>query len=349
MFLQQDRNEADEAKEKSSGLFDPSAEAFQESLKVTISLLAVAIILGLIWHFGRYKKKEKEKQSKREKLEDSIPSFRVAEYLRTEGRESLEDFSKSLEQQISALRDKQIRERKSTWLYKAERARLHPTRSLISFDLRRSRTRVNPEVNTAFDKDESYTSPRQSSISSFNDFRKKKSGQVVPIVEECSPSQSHVNLNPVSEENNVQSSPVFPMQDRSPSPANHSRTSLMEEDDVHSSQAFPMQDRSTSRTNQSRTSLMEKDDVQSSQVFPMQDRSASRTNQSRTSLREGGDVQSSQVFPMQDRSASRTNQSRTSLRKGGDVQSSQVFPMQDRSSSRSHHSQTSLIQEDDAM
>ncbi|XP_028403035.1 uncharacterized protein LOC114525803 isoform X3 [Dendronephthya gigantea] len=63
-----DKNEADEAKEKSSGLFDPSAEAFQESFKVTMSLLAVAIILGLIWHFGKYKKKEKEKQSKKEKL-----------------------------------------------------------------------------------------------------------------------------------------------------------------------------------------------------------------------------------------------------------------------------------------
>ncbi|XP_028403037.1 uncharacterized protein LOC114525804 isoform X2 [Dendronephthya gigantea] len=227
-----DRNEADEAKEKSSGLFDPSAKAFQDSFKVTISLLAVAIILGLIWHFGRYRKKEKEEESKKEKLEESIPSFRVAEYLRTDGRESLEDFAKSLEQQISALRDKQIRERKSTYLYKTEKARLHPTRSLISFDLRRSRTRVSPEVNTAFDKDESDTSPRQSSISSFNDFRKRKSGQVVPIGGERSPSQSHVNLNPVSEEENGRSSPVFPMQDRSPSRTNHSRTSLIQEDDA---------------------------------------------------------------------------------------------------------------------
>ncbi|XP_028417432.1 uncharacterized protein LOC114541817 [Dendronephthya gigantea] len=227
-----DRNEADEAKEKSSGLFDPSAEAFQESFKVTISLLAVAIILGLIWHFGRYKKKEKEKQSKKEKLEESIPSFRVAEYLRTEGRESLEDFAKSLEQQISALRDKQIRERKSTWLYKAERARLHRTGSPISFDLRRSRTRVNPKVNTAFDKDESGASPRQSSISSFNDFRKKKSGQVVPFVEERSPSQSHLSLTSLKEEDDVQSSQVFPMQDRSSSRSHHSQTSLIQEDDA---------------------------------------------------------------------------------------------------------------------
>ena len=62
-FLLQDRDEAEEAKQKSSGLFDPSAEAFQGSFKVTISLLAVAIVAGLIWHFGWYKKKQKRKQT----------------------------------------------------------------------------------------------------------------------------------------------------------------------------------------------------------------------------------------------------------------------------------------------
>lgn len=63
IFLKQDRNEADEAKEKTSGLFDANAEAFQSSFKITVILLSLVIIAGLIWHFGRYRRKEKSKQS----------------------------------------------------------------------------------------------------------------------------------------------------------------------------------------------------------------------------------------------------------------------------------------------
>jgi preprotein translocase subunit YajC len=44
-------------------LFDPSAEAFQKSFKVTIGLLAVAIIAGLIWHFGFYRPKQKRTEN----------------------------------------------------------------------------------------------------------------------------------------------------------------------------------------------------------------------------------------------------------------------------------------------
>ena len=58
----QDRNEAEEAKEKSSGLFDPKSDAFTTSFTVTISLLATAILAGLIWHFGRYRNKMKSEE-----------------------------------------------------------------------------------------------------------------------------------------------------------------------------------------------------------------------------------------------------------------------------------------------
>ena len=71
-MLQQDRNEAEEAKEKSSGLFDPTADAFLTSFKVTISLLVVAIFVGLVWHFGRYRKKEKSKQDEKNELGEFI-------------------------------------------------------------------------------------------------------------------------------------------------------------------------------------------------------------------------------------------------------------------------------------
>ena len=63
ILFQQDRNEAAEAKEKSSGLFDPTAEVFQKSFKVTISLFVVAIVAGLIWHFGFYKRKKESREN----------------------------------------------------------------------------------------------------------------------------------------------------------------------------------------------------------------------------------------------------------------------------------------------
>ena len=63
ILFRQDRNEAAEAKEKSSGLFDPTAKAFQKSFKVTISLFVVAIVAGLIWHFGFYKRKKESREN----------------------------------------------------------------------------------------------------------------------------------------------------------------------------------------------------------------------------------------------------------------------------------------------
>jgi flagellar biosynthesis/type III secretory pathway M-ring protein FliF/YscJ len=67
-FLSQDRNEAEEAKEKSSGLFDPTAEAFTRSFTVTISLLVTAIVAGLIWHFARYRRKTRKEKKQLEEL-----------------------------------------------------------------------------------------------------------------------------------------------------------------------------------------------------------------------------------------------------------------------------------------
>ena len=67
LFLQ-DRNVAAEAKEKSSGLFDPTAEAFTSSFNVTVSLLATAILIGLTYHYKRYRKGEIEKEKKLEAL-----------------------------------------------------------------------------------------------------------------------------------------------------------------------------------------------------------------------------------------------------------------------------------------
>lgn len=58
----QDRHEAEEAKEKTSRLFDPKAEAYQRSFNVAISVLVVAIFAGLLRHYGRYRKKEERKQ-----------------------------------------------------------------------------------------------------------------------------------------------------------------------------------------------------------------------------------------------------------------------------------------------
>ena len=46
----------------SSGLFDPSTDAFTSSLIVTLSLLVVAICIGLFWHFRVYRKREKAKE-----------------------------------------------------------------------------------------------------------------------------------------------------------------------------------------------------------------------------------------------------------------------------------------------
>jgi hypothetical protein len=64
----QDRNEAEEAKERSSGLFDPASEAFTKSFNVTTSLLVTAVVAALIWHFGRYRRKMMKEKKQLEKL-----------------------------------------------------------------------------------------------------------------------------------------------------------------------------------------------------------------------------------------------------------------------------------------
>ena len=127
--------------------------------------------------------------------EDRVPSFRVSRYLKSDGRQALEEFTKYLQGQILSLRKKQINERKNTWLYKAERNRIRSTTSM-SFDMRKSTARVSPEVNTAFADDETSTSPRQSSLSSFYEFRRKKA-QVYPMEERSSPQgyNSQTSLN----------------------------------------------------------------------------------------------------------------------------------------------------------
>ena len=152
-----------------------------------------------------------------------MPSFRVSEYLKCQGRQTLEDFTKSLQQQITLLKNKQIRERKNTWLYKAEKARGRNATSM-PFELRRSTARVNPSVNPGFvgdtpalvkneqisgeNESEPSTSPRQSSLSSFHEFRRKKSAQVCPMQDHPSTQsqssmislkQSRGNLNDIEE------------------------------------------------------------------------------------------------------------------------------------------------------
>ena len=79
MFLQ-DRNEAEEAKEKSSGLFDPTSEAFTRSFNVTVSLLVTAIVAGLIWHFGRYRRKIRKQKKKMEEL-SKFSIFNIFEFI----------------------------------------------------------------------------------------------------------------------------------------------------------------------------------------------------------------------------------------------------------------------------
>ena len=153
--------------------------------------------------------------------EERVPSFRVSEYLKSQGRQTLEDFTKSLEREIKLLKSKQIRERKNTWLYKAEKVRGRNATSM-PFELRRSTARVSPSVNSGFvgdsatlvkneqisNESERSTSPRQSSLSSFHEFRRKKSAQVYPMQDRpssqsqssmISPKQSRGNLKDVEE------------------------------------------------------------------------------------------------------------------------------------------------------
>jgi hypothetical protein len=137
----------------------------------------------------------------------------------------LEDFAESLERQITLLKNKQIRERKNTWLYKAEKARVRSS-TPMPFDLQRSTARVSPAVNSGFIgdspalvkneqavdesslagfvEDETGTSPRQSSLSSFHDFRRKISAQVYPMQPHLS-TQDHGSVTSLkqSEESGV--------------------------------------------------------------------------------------------------------------------------------------------------
>ena len=133
----------------------------------------------------------------------------------------MEDFTKSLGRQITLLQMKQIRERKSTCLYKAKKASARSSKSM-SFDLRRSTARVSPAVNSGFVGDrpalvkneqaagqssfvgnETGTSPRQSSLSLFYDLR-KKSAQVCPMQDHPS-AHDHGSLTSLkqSEESGV--------------------------------------------------------------------------------------------------------------------------------------------------
>ena len=125
----------------------------------------------------------------------------MAEYLKTEGRDELEEFTRDLEQQVVALKKKHIRERKKTWLYKAEKARRKQGGTGPPI-LQRSVVRVSPEVDQSMcdvkhsvshinqgmehddvDKPMSFDSLRQSSLSVFNEFRRARSPRVDPAPE----------------------------------------------------------------------------------------------------------------------------------------------------------------------
>jgi hypothetical protein len=108
-----------------------------------------------------------------------------------------------LEQKIASLKNKQIRERKNTWLFKTTRDRMKSTTS-IALDIRKSTARVSPEVNTGentgfADDEPPTTSPRQSSLSSFYDYQRKKSSQVYPMKDHSS-SQGYQSQNSLKEE-----------------------------------------------------------------------------------------------------------------------------------------------------
>lgn len=110
------------------------------------------------------------------------------EYLKSSGRNELEDFVQTLREQISDLKKKHIRERKKTWLYKAKNAKRN-TATGSNINIRRSAARVSPEVDEGVETRDSEvslseTSPRQSSLSVFSEIRRKRSAQVHPA-EEC--------------------------------------------------------------------------------------------------------------------------------------------------------------------
>lgn len=97
--------------------------------------------------------------------EEKITSLSVSEYLKTEGRQTLQRFNDSLKQQIGSLKKKQIGERKKTWFYKSEKYRVTSTASV---NVRKSKARVWPVENTTFTETElPSASPRLSSLESF--------------------------------------------------------------------------------------------------------------------------------------------------------------------------------------
>ena len=119
--------------------------------------------------------------------------MRVMEYLKSEGRKELEDFTGALQNQIVALKKKQIRERKKTWLYKAEKAK-RKAESGSQNNLRKSTARVTPEVNLGMDSpDDEATSPRQSSLSVFQEFKKQRCAQVHPSEDGGTPEDNLSN------------------------------------------------------------------------------------------------------------------------------------------------------------
>jgi hypothetical protein len=96
--------------------------------------------------------------------------------LKTDGRNTLENFTTLLEKKIKFLRDKHVRERKSAWRFMAEIQR-HKATSIINVNQRRAR--VSPEVRTARDSNETLDYLWKSPVSA--DFRKQRSRQVHPI------------------------------------------------------------------------------------------------------------------------------------------------------------------------
>lgn len=96
----------------------------------------------------------------------------------------MEDFTSLLEHEITELRERHIRERKNTWLFKAEIKR---RKSVTAVNQRRAR--VSPEVNTAMYDDER----SEGSLTSIPKYLKlQRSPQVHPMSPERLSEDSHI-------------------------------------------------------------------------------------------------------------------------------------------------------------
>lgn len=92
-------------------------------------------------------------------LEDQVPSLRISEFLKIDGRDMLQNFTTTLRKEIKFLRDKHVRERKSTSWFKAEK---NSRKTSLVTSINQRRARVSPENSTTIESNETSDERRRS-------------------------------------------------------------------------------------------------------------------------------------------------------------------------------------------